>query len=101
MSKESYIYRMVLKISDVEENDREIRILPPYDSTLDRIIDDYGTTLKEYMEDDFNELRDIWFENHPLGVFDCLLRVEPTETQTDCGVEYDVDFDILEEKTHE
>lgn len=53
------------------------------------------------MEDDFNELRDIWFENHPLGVFDCLLRVEPTETQTDCGVEYDIDFDILEEKTHE
>ena len=102
MSDKPPFYRMVLKISDKDSDDPiGIKILPPYDSTLDRVIDDYGTTLKEYMQDDFNELRDIWFEDHPIGVFDCLIRYEPTESQTDCGVEYDVDFDIVEEKNHE
>ena len=80
-----------------EKNDyRRIEILEPYDQRLNEKQDKHGTTLKDLIEEEFRESQ--FKEKHKLGVFDVDLLFYPYSMMTDCGTEYDLDIDIIQEK---
>lgn len=89
------IYPMRLHIS----KEWGVIIIPPIDIELLRFVDDWGTTLKKYIEDDIRESS--WLDDHKEGDFDCLVLWYPHVHHHFEGDEYDVDFEILKEKKTE
>jgi hypothetical protein len=70
-------------------------IIPPIDINLLRVVSDWGTLLKEVIEDDIREGG--YLDDHEEGEFDCLILWKPITYHTQDGDEYDLDFEVLKE----
>lgn len=90
------IYPVRLHISE----EGGVIIIPPIDINLFRVVDDWGTLLREVIEDDIREGG--YLDDHEKGEFDCLILWKPTRHMTEYGYEYDLDFELIKEvKTNE
>ena len=86
------IYPMRLSITE----DWGINIIPPIDIDLFRVVSDWGTLLKDVIEEDIREGG--LLDDHEKGEFDCLVLWYPHVHHSFEGDEYDLDFEILKEK---